>query len=375
MGPLKGFKIIEIAGIGPGQLAGMLLADMGASLVRIERPGDYDLGFDMDPRFDLMNRSRPLIAVDLKTEEGVALILDLCAHADALFEGFRPGVMERLGLGPDACMERNPALVFGRVTGWGQEGPLADNVGHDPNYIALSGVYASIGEKGGDPVYPLNLVGDMGGGALYLVMGMLAALLEAGKSGKGQVVDANIADGTASMMTLMHSLLAAGLWNEQRGSNVLDGGAPFARAYRTLDDKYVSVGPIENRFFKALLKALEIDDIDPSDQYNPSEWDRLQQRFEAVFRTRTRDEWCELLEGTESCFAPILGMRESMEHPHNQARGTYVTVDGICQAAPTPRFSRTRSEISSPAGPARSDLRRVLADWGAPENIIRRLSR
>ena len=379
MGPLKGIKIIEMAGIGPGQLAGMLLADMGATLVRIDRPFDADIGFDtdprfdMDPRFDILNRSRPLIGVDLKTNEGAELVLDLCADADAICEGFRPGVMERLGLGPEACMQRNPKLVYGRMTGWGQDGPLADSVGHDPNYIALAGIYSAIGDKGGDPVYPLNLIGDMGGGGVYLVMGLLAALLEAGKSGKGQVVDAAMVDGAASLMTMMHGFLAAGMWKEQRGSNILDGGAPFARAYRTLDDKHIVIAPIESKFFRVLLKKLGLDDIDPGDQYRQSEWARLQKRFEEVFITRTRDEWCDLFADTDACFAPILGMRESMEHPHNRARGTFVTVDGIKQAAPAPRFSRTHSEISSAAGPASKDIKHVLEQWGASRKALKNL--
>jgi len=365
MGPLKGFKIIEIAGIGPGQLAGMWLADMGASLVRIERPVNVEVEYNIDPRFNLMNRSRPIICVDLKTQEGARLVLDLCEDADALFEGFRPGVMERLGLGPDDCMQRNPKLVYGRMTGWGQDGPLANTAGHDPNYIALAGIYAAIGEKGGDPVYPLNLIGDMGGGGVYLVMGLLAALLEAGKSGRGQVVDAAMVDGAASLMTLMHGLLAAGLWQEKRGSNILDGGAPFVRAYRTLDNQHVAIAAVENSFFKVLLDKLGLEDFDPARQYDQSLWAGLQGRFEEIFKTRSRDEWCELLEGTDACFTPVLGMRESMEHPHNKARGTFVTIDGIKQAAPAPRFSRTHSEIGSAAGSAKPDLRQVLKQWGA----------
>lgn len=370
MGPLKGFKIIEIAGIGPGQLAGMLLADMGASLVRVIPPGGTDPGFKIDPRFNLLNRSRPMVEVDLKTAKGVELVLDLCADADAIFEGFRPGVMERLGLGPDVCMERNPALVYGRITGWGQSGPLADTAGHDPNYIALTGIYASIGECGGDPVYPLNLIGDMGGGGAYLVIGMLAALLETGKSGKGQVIDAAMVDGAASLMTPIHGLLAAGAWKEVRGSNILDGGTPFGRAYRTLDNKYIAIAPFENRFYRTLLTALELHDINPEDQYKQAQWNTLQRRFEAVFKTRTRDEWCALLEGTDTCFAPVLGINEAMEHPHNIARETFISMDGVRQAAPAPRFSRTQSKISSAAGPARSDLHQVLKKWGAGADIL-----
>lgn len=375
MGPLKDFKIIEIAGIGPGQFAGMLLADMGASLVRVARPGDADTGLSIAPRFNIMNRSRPIIEVDLKTKEGAGLVLDLCADADAIFEGFRPGVMERLGLGPDECIARNPKLVYGRMTGWGQSGPLADTVGHDPNYIALAGVYASIGEKDGAPVYPLNLVGDMGGGGVYLVMGMLAALLEAGKSGRGQVVDAAMVDGAASLTTAIHGLLAAGMWTEERGSNILDGGAPFVCSYRTLDDRYVAISPLENRFFKVLLKRLGLDDIDPAVQYTPSEWDNLKRRFEAVFKTRTRDEWCAVLEGTDSCIAPVLGLHEAMQHPHNQDRETFVNVGGIPQPAPAPRFSRTNSEISCAAGPAQPDLYQVLKQWGASKKALFNLRR
>jgi alpha-methylacyl-CoA racemase len=370
MGPLEGYKVIEIAGVGPGQLAGMLLADMGASVVRIDRPFDADIGFNLDPRFDLMNRSREVVGVDLKSSGGASLVLDLCEDADAIFEGFRPGVMERLGLGPEACMARNPKLVYGRMTGWGQEGPLADAAGHDPNYIALAGVYGAIGEHGGDPVYPLNLIGDMGGGATYLVMGLLAALLEAGKSGKGQVVDAAMVDGAASLMTIMHGLLAAGEWSEERGTNVLDGGAPFVRAYRTKDDRHIAIAPIENRFFRSLLEKLGIDDIDPEDQFDRSKWAAIRQRLEAVFSSRTRDEWCDLLEGTDTCFAPVLGISESMDHRHNVARETFVTVDGVRQAAPAPRFSRTRSEISIPAGPASDDVVTVLRKWGASDKAL-----
>ena len=285
----------------------MLLADMGASLIRIQRAVKGDLGIAMNPRFDLMNRSRPAINVDLKSNEGRALVLQLCEDADAIFEGFRPGVMERLGLGPEDCMDRNEKLVYGRMTGWGQEGPLADAVGHDPNYIALAGVYASIGEKGGDPVYPMNLIGDMGGGGAYLVMGMLAAMLEASKSGQGQVVDAAMVDGAASLMTFIYGLKAAGLWTEQRGSNVLDGGAPFAATYKTQDDKYVAIAPVENRFYTALLKELDLESIDPAKQNDTSQWEYVRQELQAVFKTKTRDEWCDILEGTDTCFAPCTG--------------------------------------------------------------------
>jgi len=373
MGPLKGFKIIEIAGIGPGQFAGMLLADMGASVVRIERPVKSETVFAAHARFNIMNRSRPIVGVDLKSPRGVELVLDLCEDADAIFEGFRPGVMERLGLGPEACMARNPKLVYGRMTGWGQQGPLADTVGHDANFIALSGVYAGIGEKGGKPVYPLNLVGDMGGGGAYLVIGMLSALLEASRSGRGQVIDASMVDGSASQMASIWGFRAAGAWKDERGSNILDGGAPFYTAYRTKDNLHIAVAPIENRFYRNLLDVLGLDDIDPARQHDESQWDDLRQKIQTVFETRTRDEWCETLEGTETCCTPILNMSEVTYHPHNVSRETFVSVDGITQPAPAPRFSRTESKIGSPAGPARDDLQRVLKDWGASAETLAKL--
>ena len=375
MGPLQGFKIIEIAGIGPGQFAGMLLADMGASVVRIERPVQGEAVFAADARFNLMNRSRPLIGVDLKTQQGVQLVLDLCEDADAIFEGFRPGVMERLGLGPDACMTRNPKLVYGRMTGWGQQGPLAETIGHDANFIALSGVYAGIGEKGGSPVYPLNLVGDMGGGGAYLVIGMLSAILEATKSGKGQVVDSSMVDGAASQMSSIWGFRAAGAWKDERGSNILDGGAPFYTAYRTRDNLHIAVAPIENRFYRNLLNVLGLDDIDPARQHDQSQWDTVRQKLQAVFEARTSDEWCEILEGTETCCTPILDMSEVTSHPHIEARKTFVSIDGITQPAPAPRFSRTESEISSAAGPVRSDLYQVLKEWGASADILGKVSK
>jgi len=373
MGPLKGFKIIEIAGIGPGQFAGMLLADMGASVVRIERPVQDERIFAAQARFNLMNRSRPSVAVDLKTAQGRQLVLDLCADADALFEGFRPGVMERLGLGPVICMERNPKLVYGRMTGWGQQGPLAGSVGHDANFIGLAGVYGAIGEKDGEPVYPLNLVGDMGGGGAFLVIGLLAALLEAAKSGLGQVVDAAMVDGAASQMTSIWGLRAAGHWKDRRGSNVLDGGAPYYTAYRTLDGLHMAVAPIENRFYRNLLDLLDLDDIDPARQHDRSQWPYVRQRLQAVFETRTRDEWCDLLDDTYTCCTPILSLAEAAAHPHNAGRRTFIDVDGVTQPAPAPRFSRTVSEVGSAAGKVRDDLERVLREWGASDATLAHL--
>ena len=375
MGPLKGFKIIEIAGIGPGQFAGMLLADMGASVVRIERPVKTETVFAAHARFNIMNRSRPIVGVDLKTPEGIKLVLDLCEDADAIFEGFRPGVMERLGIGPTECLARNPKLVYGRMTGWGQQGPLADTVGHDANFIALSGVYAGIGEKDGKPVYPLNLVGDMGGGGAYLVIGLLSALLEASKSGRGQVIDAAMVDGAASQMASIWGFRAAGAWKDERGSNILDGGAPFYTAYRTKDNLHIAVAPIENRFYRNLLDVLGLDDIDPARQHDQSQWDDVRQKIQAVFETRSRDEWCQILEGTETCCTPILNMSEVTTHPHNVTRETFVSIDGITQPAPAPRFSRTASKIASPAGPARDDLQHVLREWGASAETLAKLSK
>ena len=375
MGPLDGLKIIEIAGIGPGQFAGMLLADMGASVVRIERPVNEEPVFAAHARFNVMNRSRPAVAVDLKSTQGVQLVLDLCADADAIFEGFRPGVMERLGLGPEACMARNEKLVYGRMTGWGQQGPMAETIGHDANFIGLAGVYGAIGEKDRDPVYPLNLVGDMGGGGAYLVIGLLAAMLEAAQSGRGQVIDAAMVDGAASQMASIWGFRAAGAWQDARGTNILDGGAPFYTAYRTRDGLHMAVGPIENRFYRKLLEVLGLDDIDPARQHDQSQWPLVRQRIQAVFATRTRDEWCELLEGTQTCCTPILSLSGAAAHPHNLARETFVSVDGVTQPAPAPRFSRTVSEISSAAGPVRPDLFQVLQDWGAADETLAKLQR
>ena len=370
MGPLQGFKIVEIAGIGPGQFCGMLLADMGAQLIRVERKAEVDLGIGVPRQFNLMNRSRPAIGVDLKSAAGVQLVLRLCDDADALFEGFRPGVMERLGLGPDDCMARNETLVYGRMTGWGQSGPLSDAVGHDGNYASLAGVIAAIGERDGPPSIPLNLTADFGGGGAYLAMGLLAALLETGRSGKGQVVDAAMVDGAASLMTMFYGLHAGGFWQDRRSSNILDGAAPFYRAYRTSDEQYVIVCAIERRFFKALIELLGIDDIVLHEQHDKSKWPQQIERFESIFASKTRDEWCDLLEGTDACFAPVLSLMEAPQHAHNKARSTFVDVDGVMQPAPAPRFSRTASEISQAPSGVRSDIRTVLIDWGLSESEV-----
>lgn len=348
----------------------MLLADMGAQVLRVDRLSDDDLGVPIPPELNLMNRSRPSIAVDLKNPAGVELVLGLCESADALFEGFRPGVMERLGLSPEACMSRNAKLVYGRMTGWGQTGPLADSVGHDTNYIALAGALHAIGDAGRPPPLPLNLVGDFGGGALYLAMGMLAAMLEAGRSGQGQVVDAAIVDGTASMMTMFYGMLQAGMWRDERGTNLFDNSAPFARCYETSDGKYVALCTVENRFFRALLDNLQINEIDSADQYDQTKWSEHGAIFERVFKTRTRDEWTDMLEGTDSCFAPVLSLTEAPDHPHHQARKTFVSPDGVLQPAPAPRFSRTESKIQQPPAAPGTQNHEALLAWDISESDI-----
>lgn len=371
MGPLRGFKIVEIAGIGPTQLCGMLLADMGAQLIRVSRHANSDPGVDIPAKFNLMNRSRPTIVTDLKSRKGVDLVLRLCEDADAIFEGFRPGVMEKLGLGPDECTARNERIVYGRVTGWGQNGPLADSAGHDTNYIALAGALNCIGEHDRPPPVPLNLIGDFGGGALYLAVGMLAAMLEAGKSGKGQVVDAAMVDGVASMLTLFYGLMACGMWSDRRQGNLLDGGAPFVRSYETRDNKYVAICAIEPRFFAALLESMTITEIVPGDQYATESWSEQEAIFEAAFKTKTRDEWCDLLDNSDSCAAPVLSLTEAPAHAHNDARKTFVVVDGIQQPGPAPRFSRTPSGIQhGPVDPGTDD-HEVLARWGLKDEEIR----
>jgi len=373
MGALTGFKIVEIAGIGPGQFCGMLLADMGAQIIRVERSSGASNDAGIPAQYNLMNRSRPSITVDLKKKEGVELVLKLCADADALFEGFRPGVMERLGLGPDDCTAQNKRLVYGRMTGWGQSGPLANTAGHDGNYSALAGVLSTIGDRNGPPSIPLNLVADFGGGGAFLALGMLAALLEASRSGEGQVVDAAMVDGAASLMTLVYGLFAAGIWKDERESNILDGGAPFYRTYRTSDGKYLIVCAIEQRFFQELLKILDIGDIKLRDQFDQSKWPEHIARLENIFAGKNRQEWCDLLEGTDACFAPVLSLAEAPKHPHIESRTTFVSFDGVLQPAPAPRFSRTPSQIRmSPAEPGKQS-RATLGNWGLTDAEINEL--
>lgn len=367
MGPLAGIKVVELAGIGPGPMAAMQLADMGASVLRIERREPADLGVPRPLKFDLLKRNRQAIALDLKDPEAIGLVLELIGQADALVEGFRPGVMERLGLGPDACLARNPKLVYGRVTGWGQQGPLAHAAGHDINYIALSGVLDAIGREGQPPTAPLALVGDFGGGGMFLAMGVLAALLHARATGQGQVVDAAIVDGAASLATAFYGLNAAGRWNAARGSNVLDTGAPHYDAYECSDGHWISIGPIEARFHADLVRrlGLDIDEIGlPGDR---DRWPKARAAFAQVFKSKTRDEWCALLEGTDACFAPVLSFDEAPDHPHLKARGTFVEVDGVTQPAPAPRFSATPS--ARPHGPTAPEGVAALQGWLPPDRI------
>ena len=370
MGPLHGLRIIELAGIGPCPMCAMLLAELGADVVRVDRLTDSGLGIGMDPEYHLLNRSRPSIAVDLKHPDGVETVLRLAGRADALIEGFRPGVTERLGLGPEDCAARNPGLVYGRVTGWGQEGPLAGAAGHDLNYIALTGALDAIGRRGAPPTPPLNLVGDFGGGALYLALGVIAALYEARESGKGQTVDAAMIDGAASLMTSAYALRAACISDGPRGENVLDSGAHFYEVYETSDGRYVSIAPVEPKFYAELIGRIGLDPGDAPHSSDRADWPGSKAKLAALFRRRSRDEWCEILAGTDACFAPVLGMDEAHRHPHNAARGTFVERDGIVQPNAAPRFERTASGIRcSPPAPG-SGTRTVLADWGfTPDEI------
>ncbi|HKA13902.1 MAG TPA: CaiB/BaiF CoA-transferase family protein [Myxococcota bacterium] len=371
MGPLQGIRLLEVAGIGPGPYCAMVLADMGAEVVRIVRPGPG--AFGERPSHDLLSRGRRSICVDLKRPEGANTVLRLCERADGLFEGFRPGVMERLGLGPEACLARNPRLVYGRMTGFGQDGPLAGAAGHDINYIALSGVLAHIARLGQPPTPPINLIGDFGGGGLLLAFGMVCALLERVRSGKGQVVDAAMVDGAAALMTIFHGAQQSGFWSETPGTNMLDSGAPYYDAYETADGRYVAIGAIEPQFWAELVAKLGLDGEDLPAQNDRSRWPALRERLAALFRTRTRDAWCEILEGSDACFAPVLTMTEARTHPHARARDAFIEVAGVAQPRPAPRFSRTDSGVQSApvAGGANTD--EVLREWGFPESEIAQL--
>ena len=369
-GPLAGVKVIELAGIGPSPYACMLLADAGADVLRLERAPAGGAPAADGPYWDVLNRSRPSVGVDLKQPAAVEMVLDLVTQADALVEGFRPGVAERLGLGPDACWERNPKLVYGRMTGWGQDGPLAQTAGHDIDYIAISGALWPLGRKSDVPVPPLNLVWDFGGGGMFLAFGVAAALLEAGRSGKGQVVDVAMTDGSASLMTMIYAFRQFGWWSEERGSNILDTGAPFYEVYETSDGKYMAVGALEAKFYEALVKGLGLDQAALPHQMDRERWPEMKERFAAVFRTRTRDEWAAVFAGTDACAAPVLSPWEARNHPHNAARQTFIEVDGVVQPAPAPRFSRTPAEVRRPPSPPGADTDEGLSGWGlSPEAI------
>lgn len=373
MGPLTGYRIIEIAGIGPGPFCGMLLADLGAEVIRVDRVSTVRAGPREMTRSDHMGRGRRSLAVDLKTPGGVEAVLRLTATADALFEPFRPGVAERLGIGPDVCLACNPKLVYGRMTGWGQEGPYAQMAGHDINYIALSGALAAIGRRGEAPVPPLNLVGDFGGGGMLLAFGLLAALLETQRSGQGQVVDAAMVDGAALLMTVFYGLHAVGNWTLERGTNALDTGAHFYNVYETADGQYVAVGSIEPQFYAELLRLTGLEKERLPDQMDRRGWPTLKEKVAAIFRSKSRAEWCAIMEGTDVCFAPVLSLAEAPEHPHNQQRGLFVEVGGLRQPTPAPRFSRTANATPLPPPRAGQQTDEILRAAGFSPVEIQRL--
>jgi alpha-methylacyl-CoA racemase len=375
-GPLQGYRIVELAGIGPGPFAGMMLSDMGAEVVRVDRAQSVREGAGA-PVTDVLGRGRRSIGVDLKHPQGRETVLRLVEGADALIEGFRPGVTERLGVGPEDCLARNPRLIYGRMTGWGQDGPYASTAGHDINYIALSGTLSMIGRSGESPVPPLNLIGDFGGGGMLLAFGVVCALLETSRSGRGQVIDAAMVDGAALLAAMIHGLRAAGMWGE-RGTNLLDTGAWYYEVYETADGGHISFGSIEPQFVAEMLRITGLaDDIDGRGplplQNDQSSWPSMKERVAALVKSKTRQEWCELLEGSDACFAPVLSAEEAPSYPHNKQRGTFVDVAGVLQPAPAPRFSRTIAEIAGPPTAAGTETDRVLADWGFEDSKISEL--
>jgi alpha-methylacyl-CoA racemase len=372
-GPLAGLKIIEIAGIGPGPFCAMMLADMGAEVIRVDRAGSVMGGDPATPPSDVLNRGRRSIGVDLKHPDGVETVLSLIEVADGLIEGFRPGVMERLGLGPDAALARNPKLVYGRMTGWGQDGPYAPTAGHDINYIALAGALDPIGRRGEAPVPPLNLVGDFGGGGMLLAYGLVCGLLSAQRTGEGQVVDAAMVDGAAVLTTMFHAFRAMGIWEDERGTNLLDTGAHFYDVYETADGKYVSIGSIEPQFYAELLRLTGLDAEELPWQHDKPQWPALKERLAAVFKAKTRDAWCEVMEGSDVCFAPVLSLGEAPEHPHNVHRQTFLELDGVVQPAPAPRFSATPASVQRPPAHAGQHTDEVLAAWGFDADRITKL--
>jgi alpha-methylacyl-CoA racemase len=373
MGPLAGIRVIEIKGIGPGPYAGMLLADMGADVIVVERASSF-AGFGVPAKHDVNSRGKRSIALDLKNPLGLKTLLRLIARADAVLEGYRPGVAERLGFGPEACHEINPKLVYGRITGWGQDGPLAKTAGHDINFISITGALAAIGNEE-KPIMPLNVVGDYGGGSLFLVAGMLAALLEARGSGVGQVVDAAITDGSASLMSAYYGWQRAGFWNTDRRSNLLDGAAYYYNVYETSDGRHVSVGPLEPQFYALFVEKAGLDPDTFAEQAGAEDWPRLRRRLAEVIRQKTQQEWCDLLEGTDACVSPVLDILEAPRHPHNRARGTYIEIDGLQQPAPAPRFSRTRCDQPGAPSAEGADSEEVLRELGLGTDEIAELRR
>jgi len=369
-GPLTGLRVVELAGLGPAPYACMLLAELGADVVRIDRPGAASL--IVDPEKDALNRSRPSVAVDLKSPGGRDVLLRLLDDADVLVEGLRPGVLERLGIGPDEVLGRNPRLVYARMTGWGQDGPLAERAGHDINYLGLTGALHAIGTAD-KPVAPLNIGADFGGGSMFLLVGILAALFERQTSGRGQVVDAAMVDGASSLVTMIYGLLGAGLWRDRRQANLLDGGAPFYDTYACADGRHVAVGALEPQFYVAFLEGLGLTGALPGGQYDLAHWPEHRRRFAEAFATRTRDEWADAFAGTDACVTPVLGLREAPVHPHLAARGTFVEQDGASLPGPAPRFSRTPGAVRGPARRPGADTTAVLTDWGFTADEVRAL--
>ena len=365
MSTLKGTKIIEIAGIGPAPFAGMLLADMGAEVILVDRKQNYGKG----SKFEVSGRGKKSIAVDLKAEKGIELVLKLVESADALIEGFRPGVMERLGLGPELCLQKNENLIFGRMTGWGQTGPLANAAGHDINYISLAGALGSTGRNGQPPAPPLNLIGDFGGGGMLLALGICAALVNVKNGGKGQVIDAAMTEGTAQLMSMIYGMKASGFWTDQQQSNLLDGATHFYDSYECKDGKFVSLGSIEPQFYSILLDKMELDSNEFSEQMNREKWNEYKAKFKKVFLSKTRDEWCEIMEGTDICFAPVLSMDEAINHPHNKERNAFSTIDEVIQPSPAPLFSETPSKIKHLQNPIGEDTKEILNSIGWTEQI------
>jgi alpha-methylacyl-CoA racemase len=369
-GPLEGIRIVELAGLGPAPFAGMMLSDAGADVIRIDRADRATYPPHTDPHVDLLNRGRRSVAVDLKHPDGVALVLRLVEAADGFMEGFRPGVAERLGLGPDECLVRNPKLAYGRMTGYGQDGPMAQAAGHDIDYIALSGALEAIGRAGERPLPPMNLVGDFGGGGMLLAYGMLAAILSARTTGKGQVIDAAMVDGAASLMTMTYTLRSAGIWQDARGTNMLDTGAHFYEVYETSDGGYLGVGAIEPQFYAELVHLLDLDGADLPDQMDRAQWPAMKERFAAIFASRTRAEWEEIFAGSDACVAPVLSAGEAPDHPHNKVRGTFTEVAGVVQPAPSPRFLSTPGAIRRPPPNPGQHADEVLAEWGVPTDEV-----